>query len=67
MNFATVPPWRSTTGFIASKYSVMTWERVSGSSASPSAVEPTTSENRMLTTLRKRSAVSGSASFAPHA
>ena len=35
-NFASVPPWRSTIGRIASKYSVMTCESASGSSCSPS-------------------------------
>src|SRR5213593_792147 len=52
MNFSTVPPWRSTTAFIASKYPVITRRRASGSMRSPRAVDPATSQNRMVTVLR---------------
>ena len=63
MNFASFPPCRSTTGPTPSKKAVMTWSSVSGSSRSPSPVESTTSEKRIVTTRRKRSAgCSGSAS-----
>ena len=55
MNLASVPPWRSTAGFTAAKYSPMTRESVSVSSRSPSAVEPTMSENRIVTVRRNRS------------
>ena len=65
--FASVPPWRSTIGRIASKYSVMTCESASGSSCSPSEVEPTTSEKRTVTVLRKGSAASAKAAGRPQA
>ena len=59
------PPWRSTTGFTPSKYSVRIVSRVSGR-GSPRPVESTTSEKRIVTTCRKRSGVSSS-SGRPHA
>jgi len=55
------------TGRIASKYSVMTCESASGSSCSPSEVEPTTSEKRTVTVLRKGSAASAEATGRPQA
>ncbi len=52
MNFSTVPPWCSTITFMRSKYAASTARCRSGSSCSPSAVEPTTSQNSTVTTLR---------------
>jgi hypothetical protein len=52
MNFSTVPPWRSSTARTASKQAPMSRRNVSGSSLSPSAVEPVTSVNRTVTVLR---------------
>ena len=52
MYFSTVPPWRSITVRISLKYRWMTSRRDSGSSSSPSAVEPVTSQNRTVTVLR---------------
>ena len=52
MNFSTVPPWRSIAACIASKKRSITRRSDSGSSASPIAVEPTTSQNTIVTVLR---------------
>ena len=52
MNFSTVPPWRSSTVRISSKYRPITRRIDSGSSCSPSEVEPVTSANRTVTVLR---------------
>ena len=52
MNFSTVPPCRSTIVFISPKYLASTLRSASGSTDSPSAVEPTTSQNSTVTTLR---------------
>ena len=52
MNFSTVPPWRSMIARISEKYRFITPRRTSGSSSSPSAVEPVTSQNTAVTTLR---------------
>ena len=52
MNFSTVPPWRSIIARISSKYRLITASSASGSSSSPSAVEPVTSQNSTVTTLR---------------
>jgi hypothetical protein len=51
-NFSTVPPWRSITSRKASKYRLIAKRIASGSSRSPSVVEPTTSEKTMVTVLR---------------
>ncbi len=52
MNFSTVPPCRATARSISSKYRAMTPARASGSSRSPSSVEPVTSQNTTVTVLR---------------
>ncbi len=59
MNFSTVPPWRSITAAISSKKRPITRRRVSGSSFSPRAVEPVTSANTTVTTLRTSPAGAG--------
>ena len=51
MNFSTLPPWRSITAAISSKRPI-TRRSASGSSRSPSAVEPVTSANTIVTTFR---------------
>ena len=73
MNFSTVPPWRSIAACIVSKNRSMTRRIDSGSSASPIAVEPATSQNTIVTVFRTSyrvpCAVSGAAqssqNFAP--
>src|SRR5580658_1308498 len=52
MNFSTVPPCCSITFRAASKYRRITSRRLSGSSRSPSAVEPVTSQKSTVTVLR---------------
>ena len=52
MNFSTEPPWRSTIPLIRSKYRASSARSASGSVDSPSAVEPTTSQNSTVTTFR---------------
>ncbi len=52
MNFATVPPWRSMIARSSSTYRFITPNSASGSSSSPSVVEPVTSQNRTVTTFR---------------
>jgi hypothetical protein len=52
MNFSTVPPCDSTIAFIRSKYRARTACKASGSTDSPSAVEPTTSQKSTVTTFR---------------
>ena len=61
MNFSTEPPWRSSAVRIASKYRAITLRIDSGSSCSPSSVEPVTSQNTIVTILR----TSAGASAAP--
>ena len=56
MNFSTVPPWLSITAAISSKYRPITRRRASGSSRSPSAVEPVTSAKTIVTTFRTSAA-----------
>ena len=51
-NFSTVPPWRSMIARRSSKYRRMRARSASGSVDSPSAVEPTRSQKRTVTTLR---------------
>ena len=67
MNFSTAPPWRSIAARIASKNRSMTRRTDSGSSSSPIAVEPATSQNTTVTVLRTscevRRATSGAAQF----
>jgi hypothetical protein len=53
MNFSTVPPWRSTISRMRAKYRASSARRASGSVDSPSAVEPTTSQNSTVTTFRR--------------
>ena len=65
MNFSTVPPWRSMAWRIASKYRAMTRRVDSGSSRSPIAVEPVTSQNSTVTVLRTSRGGGVSASSAP--
>ena len=67
MNFSTVPPWRSSALFISSKYRDITRRSDSGSSFSPSAVEPVTSQNTTVTVLRTSRAGAGAASGAAQA
>ena len=64
MNFSTVPPWRSSTLRATPKYRSITRRRDSESSRSPSAVDPVTSQKRIVTTLRS-SRTSATASGAP--
>ena len=49
MNFSTVPPWRSIASVIAAKYRDITRRTASGSSRSPSAVDPVTSQKITVT------------------
>ena len=67
MNFSTDPPWRSRTARIASNQRPMIERSASGSSRSPSPVEPVMSANTTVTTLRASRAGSGAARAAPHA
>jgi hypothetical protein len=53
MNFSTVPSCDSTIDFIRSKYRASTPCSASGSTDSPSAVDPTMSQNSTVTTLRR--------------
>ena len=64
-NFSTVPPWCSIAARERSKYRTMIARTVSGSTRSPSSVEPTTSQNRSVATLRRSGR--GSTSSAPQA
>jgi len=52
LNFSTVPPWPSITARAASKYRAITCRKLSGSSRSPKAVDPVTSQNNTDTVLR---------------
>ncbi len=52
MNFSTVPPWCSSAALVASKKRVTTPRTDSGSSRSPSPVEPDRSQKTTVTTLR---------------
>src|SRR5438105_7935157 len=52
MNFSTVPPSASSSSRIAFPYDCITSRNRSGSSRSPSAVDPVTSANRTVTTFR---------------
>jgi hypothetical protein len=52
MYFSIVPPWPSSTGFIAEKYSASTSRNASLSSRSPSSVEPFRSQKTTVTVLR---------------
>lgn len=51
-NFSTVPPCRSMASREVAKYRDMTPRSASGSSCSPRAVEPVTSQKSKVTTLR---------------
>ena len=67
-NRSTVPPCCRTISAIDSAYRVMTRRVVSGSVASPSDVEPTTSQKRIVTVFRtSRPSRTRSGSAAPHA
>ena len=66
MNFSTVPPWRSIAACMAAKKRCMTSRRDSGSSASPIAVEPTTSQKTIVTVLRTTDRGSASTRGAAH-
>ena len=66
MNFSTVPPCRSRTTRIASNQRPMIERRDSGSRRSPSPVDPVTSANTTVTTLRISRMGSGAASPPPH-
>jgi hypothetical protein len=64
MNFSTVPPWNSTIPFMRSKYRASKPRSASGSTDSPNAVEPVTSQNSTVTVFRtpaRAVAVSGAA------
>ncbi len=65
MNFSTVPPWSSISARIASKYLAMTFRRDSGSSCSPSCVDPVTSQKRIVTVFRTSSAGEDAGSAEP--
>ena len=67
MNFSTVPPCRSTISRISSKYRPIVRRIASGSSRSPSAVDPVTSQKTTVTVLRTSRRPAGAASSAPHA
>ena len=64
MNFWTVPPWRSNTARVRSKYRPITSVSDSGSKRSPSPVEPARSLNTTVTTFRTRPASSSSRAIA---
>src|SRR2546426_4715944 len=66
MNFSTVPPQDAMAADIAEKYASRTERSRSGSSRSPSSVEPMTSANRIDTSLRSSAARSTGRSDAPH-
>ena len=66
MNFSTVPPWRSSAARISSKYRDMTRRSDSGSSRSPIAVEPVTSQKTTVTVLRVSCCAAGGANGAAH-
>ena len=67
MYFSTVPPCRSIAARIVSKYRDCTSRMDSGSSCSPSAVEPVTSQNTMETVLRTSRAGATGESGVEHA
>src|SRR4029077_10018467 len=67
MNFSTVPPCRSRAARISSKYRDITRRSDSGSSRSPIAVDPVTSQKTTVTVLRVSCCATGSASGAAHA
>ena len=67
MYFSTVPPCRSIAARIVSKYRDCTSRIDSGSSCSPSAVEPVTSQNTMETVLRTSRAGATGESGVEHA
>jgi hypothetical protein len=52
MNFSTLAPWRSRTPRAVSKYRDISLRVASGSSRSPSAVDPVTSQKSTDTVLR---------------
>ena len=64
-DFSTTPPWRSTIARRSSKYRRIRARRASGSVDSPSAVEPTRSQKRTVTTLRCSRVGSTGASAVP--
>ena len=66
MNFSTDPPCRSRTALMESNHRPMIERNASGSRRSPRPVEPVTSANTTVTTLRASRAASGTASVAPH-
>ena len=53
MNFSTVPPWRSMTSCMRPNQRCIAHRNVSGSTRSPSAVDPTTSAKITVTSLRR--------------
>ena len=63
---STVPPWPSITARAAPKYRRITCRKLSGSSRSPSAVDPVTSQNNTVTVLRFCRAAGTAAKAAPH-
>ena len=65
MNFSTVPPCDSTIARIRSKYRARSDRSASGSTDSPSAVEPATSQKTTVTVFRCSRGESA-ASVAPH-
>jgi hypothetical protein len=62
MNFSTVPPSASISSRIAAKKLSITSRRRSASSRSPSSVDPETSANRIVTSLRSSPPASGATS-----
>ena len=67
MKFSTVPPWRSIASPIRPNQRCIAQRSVSGSTRSPSAVEPTTSANTTVTTFRRSPAAGAADTGAPHA
>lgn len=65
MNFSTVPPQEAMTADIAEKYEARRERRRSGSRCSPSSVDPVTSANRTVTSLRSSAARSAGLTEAP--
>jgi len=61
-----VPPCRSITARAVSKYRRITCRKLSGSSRSPKAVDPVTSQNSTVTVLRFWRGTEPAASAAPH-
>ena len=67
MNFSTMPPWRSSSARMVSKYRVITSRSDSESSCSPMLVDPLRSEKTIVTILRTSCAGAAASSAEPQA